>query len=38
MNIKDIMVKVAEISDIYAKKHSINRDSDWYILKLQEEC
>ncbi len=38
MNIKDIMIKIAKISDIYSKKHSINRDSDWYILKLQEEC
>lgn len=25
------------ISDIYAREHSIDRDRDWAILKLQEE-
>lgn len=25
------------ISDIYAANHAIQRDDDWYLLKLQEE-
>ncbi len=37
MDIKDIQNKVVKVSDIYAKKCNINRDDDWYILKLQEE-
>ena len=28
---------VQQVSDVYAKKCNINRDSDWYLLKLQEE-
>lgn len=28
---------VARVSDIYAQRHEINRDADWYLLKLQEE-
>tara|TARA_R110002020_G_scaffold6117_2_gene25516 strand:- start:364 stop:681 length:318 start_codon:yes stop_codon:yes gene_type:complete len=28
---------VARVSDIYAQRHDINRDADWYLLKLQEE-
>ena len=27
----------ARISDIYATKYAINRDDDWFLLKLQEE-
>jgi NTP pyrophosphatase (non-canonical NTP hydrolase) len=26
-----------QISDIYAGKYDINRDDDWFLLKLQEE-
>ncbi len=37
MDLKDIQNKVVKVSDIYAKKCNINRDNDWYILKLQEE-
>jgi len=37
MDIKDITKKVVEVSDNYAKACSINRDNDWYVLKLQEE-
>lgn len=29
--------KVAAVSDIYAVRCDIRRDSDWYLLKLQEE-
>lgn len=28
---------VARVSDIYAHRHDIGRDADWYLLKLQEE-
>ncbi|MGZ6004451.1 MAG: pyrophosphohydrolase domain-containing protein [Caulobacteraceae bacterium] len=28
---------VAQISDIYAGKYGIERDDDWFLLKLQEE-
>jgi NTP pyrophosphatase (non-canonical NTP hydrolase) len=27
----------AQISDIYAGKYGIERDDDWFLLKLQEE-
>lgn len=37
MDIKDISKKVVKVSDGYSEACSINRDDDWYILKLQEE-
>jgi NTP pyrophosphatase (non-canonical NTP hydrolase) len=37
MDINTLSSDVAEISDTYAEKFGIKRDSDWYILKLQEE-
>lgn len=37
MNIKDLIEKLARVSDIYAQKYSIERSDDWFILKLQEE-
>ena len=37
MNIKDLQDAVLRISDKYAREHSIDRDRDWAILKLQEE-
>ena len=37
MNIKDLQDAVLRISDIYAREHSIDRDRDWALLKLQEE-
>lgn len=37
MNIKEITKKIVKVSDTYAKAHSINRDKDWYFLKIQEE-
>lgn len=33
----DLTASVAEVSDGYAKNCGINRDTDWYVLKLQEE-
>jgi NTP pyrophosphatase (non-canonical NTP hydrolase) len=37
MNLKDLTTSVLRISDIYAREHSIDRDRDWALLKLQEE-
>lgn len=37
MKIKDLQADVLRISDIYAREHSIDRDRDWALLKLQEE-
>jgi len=37
MNIKDLTEEVENISQIYSKKFNIERDGDWFILKLQEE-
>ena len=37
MNIKDLTKEVENISKIYSKKFNIDRDGDWFILKLQEE-
>ena len=37
MDIKTLTNEVEKTSLIYSKKFSIQRDSDWFILKLQEE-
>lgn len=37
MHIKEIQKKVCKVSNRYSKECNINRDDDWYILKLQEE-
>lgn len=37
MNLKEISEKLGKVSDIYARKFSINRDNDWFVLKIQEE-
>ncbi len=37
MNIKQLIDKAEQVSSIYTKNHGINRDKDWFILKLQEE-
>lgn len=37
MNIKDLTREVENISKIYSKRFNIERDGDWFILKLQEE-
>ena len=37
MNLSDLQTAVLRISDIYAREHSIDRDRDWALLKLQEE-
>lgn len=35
--ISELTEKVAHISDIYAKNCNVERDHDWYLLKIQEE-
>ena len=37
MNIKDLTKEVENISKIYSERFNIDRDGDWFILKLQEE-
>ena len=37
LDIVSISKQIQAVSDVYAKKCHINRDDDWYILKLQEE-
>ena len=37
MKLTDLKADVLRISDIYAREHSIDRDRDWALLKLQEE-
>ncbi len=35
--LSELKRKFEEASAIYAARHAIRRDPDWYILKLQEE-
>ncbi|EKE14591.1 MAG: hypothetical protein ACD_12C00404G0001, partial [uncultured bacterium] len=37
MNIKDLTCEVEAISKIYSKRFDIDRDGNWFVLKLQEE-
>ena len=37
MNIKDLTKEVEEVSKIYSKRFDIDRDGNWFVLKLQEE-
>lgn len=37
MHINELMGEVEKVSQAYAGKFGIERDSDWFILKLQEE-
>ncbi|VVA43485.1 conserved hypothetical protein [Candidatus Roizmanbacteria bacterium] len=37
MNIKDLSDEVEKISLIYSEKFDIDRDGNWFVLKLQEE-
>jgi NTP pyrophosphatase (non-canonical NTP hydrolase) len=37
MTLQELTDAVAKVSDIYSQKFGIDRDADWYILKLQEE-
>jgi NTP pyrophosphatase (non-canonical NTP hydrolase) len=37
LDLSALQASVLRISDIYAREHSIDRDRDWALLKLQEE-
>lgn len=37
MDIRDLSARVEEVSQIYASRFGITRDSNWHILKLHEE-
>lgn len=37
MNLKLLTEKLEEVSQIYTKEFEIERDSDWFVFKLQEE-
>lgn len=37
MSIKTLTHEIEKVSSTYANKFDIERDSDWFILKLQEE-
>jgi len=37
MDIHDLTEKIEKISQGYSKKFEFERDSDWFVLKLQEE-
>ena len=37
MNIQQLSEEVERVSQIYAEKFTIERDSTWFVLKLQEE-
>jgi NTP pyrophosphatase (non-canonical NTP hydrolase) len=37
LDLTSLQQDVLRISDIYAGEHSISRDRDWALLKLQEE-
>lgn len=37
MDIHDLTKKIEKISQNYSKRFEFDRDSDWFVLKLQEE-
>ena len=37
MNIEQLSQEIEQVSRIYADEFSIERDANWFILKLQEE-
>lgn len=37
MDIHDITQKIEKVSSIYASKFNIDRNTDWFMFKLQEE-
>jgi NTP pyrophosphatase (non-canonical NTP hydrolase) len=36
-SLADLTVLVARVSDMYAQETGVQRDDDWYALKMQEE-
>jgi NTP pyrophosphatase (non-canonical NTP hydrolase) len=37
MNLKELADEVEAVSDLYPRKHAIDRTDTWHLLKLQEE-
>lgn len=37
MDLNSISDELKKVSDIYARRFQINRDNDWFLLKIQEE-
>ncbi len=37
MELKKLTKDIGKVSKIYSKKFKIDRNADWYLLKLQEE-
>ena len=37
LTLSEVALSAERISDIYAEKHGVRRDDDWYLIKLQEE-
>lgn len=37
MNLAELKNNLSLVSDLYAKRFAIERSSDWYLLKIQEE-
>jgi len=37
VDIRDISDRIEDVSALYAERHGIRRDDDWYVLKLNEE-
>ncbi len=37
MDLQQLTDEVEAVSDIYARKHGIDRNDTWFLLKLQEE-
>ena len=37
LTLSDVAVAATQVSDIYAGKYDIDRNDDWFLLKLQEE-
>lgn len=37
MNLHELIEKIEKVSKNYAEQFEINRDSDWFMFKLQEE-
>jgi NTP pyrophosphatase (non-canonical NTP hydrolase) len=37
MHVEELTKNLADVLDLYAKRFSIERSPDWYLIKLQEE-
>lgn len=37
MQLHELIQKLVYVSDLYAQRFSLQRDTDWYLMKIQEE-